>query len=174
MAEQPLPDPARHITTNNDDGKSFISEDVQPSVPIMQDLDGTLLRLGYTTSHPVPDLTNNADLNHYKTCLGDLPPLVRSDGGLNIWYIDTPPNSESPMHRTVSLDFVVPVIGEIELTLESGEKRIVRPGDMTIQRSTLHKWRNPSKTEWSRMVGVTIECQPVLTKNAGTLDTDFQ
>ncbi len=28
------------------------------------------------------------------------------------------------------------------------------PGDVVIQRGTLHGWRNPSKTEWSRLVGM--------------------
>ncbi|KAB8356314.1 hypothetical protein FH972_023898 [Carpinus fangiana] len=63
--------------------------------------------------------------------------------------------------------------GTIELTLSNGEQRIIKPGDITIQRSTLHKWRNPSTTEWSRMIVVMTECQPVVTKNGGALGVSF-
>lgn len=172
MADQPLPNPNRYITDNDDDGQSFFAKAVPESLPVVNDLGGALMRLGYTTGRPPVELTNDTDLNVYQTSLKVLPPLVTQGGGANVWYIDTPPDSESPMHRTVSLDFVIQVAGEIELTLASGEQRIIKPGDMTIQRSTLHKWRNPSKTKWSRMVGVMAECQPVVTKN-GVLGPEF-
>ena len=77
-----------------------------------------------------------------------------------VWYIDVPPSSSSPMHRTVSFD-IVPLVGENELALSTGETRVLSPGDMTIQRSTMHEWRNASETEWTRMLGVMAECVPV-------------
>lgn len=64
------------------------------------------------------------------------------------------------MHRTVTFDIIIVVMGEVELTLSNDETRTIKPGDMVIQRSTLHKWRNPSETEWTRMVGIISECQP--------------
>lgn len=169
----PLPDPKRYITDNDDDGNSFFSKDTSESVAVANDLGGALLRLGYTTTTGPPvNLTADNDLDAYTAALSSPPPLVRTDNGTNLWFIDTPPNSESPLHRTVSLDFVIQVVGTIELTLSNGEQRIINPGDITIQRSTLHKWRNPSTTEWSRMVGVMTQSQPVVTKN-GTLGVSF-
>lgn len=73
----------------------------------------------------------------------------------------------------MSLDFVVQIAGEIELIMSNGESRTIKPGDTAIQRSTLHKWRNNSTTEWSRMVGVLSECQPAVTKKGDTLSTFF-
>jgi hypothetical protein len=172
MAENALPNPKRYITENDEEGNSFFSDTLSESLPVLNDLGGALVRLGYTTDRPPVVLINGTDIKLYETSLNGVPPLVTQGGGANVWYIDTPPDSESPMHRTVSLDFVIQIAGEIELTLSSGETRIIKPGDLTIQRSTLHKWRNPSKTQWSRMVGVMSECQPVVTKN-GTLGEEF-
>ncbi|GFF43437.1 hypothetical protein IFM61606_07864 [Aspergillus udagawae] len=171
-AENILPNPRRYITDNDGEGNSFFSNTLNESLSVVKDLGGALTRLGYTTDKPPVVLTNGTDLKLYEASLNELHPLVTQGGGANVWYIDTPPDSESPMHRTVSLDFVIQIAGEIELTLSSGETRIIKPGDLTIQRSTLHKWRNPSKTQWSRMVGVMSECQPVVTKN-GALGAEF-
>ncbi|KAB8204350.1 hypothetical protein BDV34DRAFT_226556 [Aspergillus parasiticus] len=174
MTENTLPNPNRYITTNDDDGTSIFSKTITESLPVINNLSGALFRLGYTTNNPPVELTNNTDLHLYETSLQELPPLVPQGGGANVWYIDTPPESESPLHRTVSLDFVIQIAGEIELTLSSGETRIVKPGDLTIQRSTLHKWRNPSKTQWSRMVGVMAECRPVVTGKGVPLGMEFR
>ncbi|MCJ1452619.1 hypothetical protein MMC28_002962 [Mycoblastus sanguinarius] len=161
----PPPDPNRHITVNNADGESFFSKTLPPALPVVNDLGGALMRLGYVTALPPALLTNDTDLKAYDNSLQDLPPLVPPGGGAAVWYIDTPPNSSSPMHRTVSLDIVIQLEGEIELTLSTGEKRFLKPGDLTIQRSTLHQWRNRSMTKWTRMLGVMSECQPVVVGN---------
>ena len=173
MSANPLSNPQRYITDNDDSGNSFFSKAVSESLPVVNDLGGALMRIGYTTDRPPVNLTADNDLNLYETALTDIPSLVKTGGGANVWYIDTPPDSASPMHRTVSLDFVIQVYGEIELTLSNGEQRIIKEGDLTIQRSTLHQWRNPSKTKWSRMVGVMTESQPVVTKNNGILAAEF-
>lgn len=39
-----------------------------------------------------------------------------------------------------------------EITLDSGESRAMKLGDMSAQRGTMHKWRNCSDTERGRMV----------------------
>lgn len=58
--------------------------------------------------------------------------------------IDFAPNELTPMHRAISLDYGVVLEGVFELILESGEKRIMRKGDISIQRATAHQWRNLS------------------------------
>jgi quercetin dioxygenase-like cupin family protein len=66
------------------------------------------------------------------------------------------------MHRTQSLDYGIVLEGEIEMTLDSGEKRLLKRGDMAVQRATMHAWHNPSETEWTRMVFVLQECKPLV------------
>lgn len=86
----------------------------------------------------------------------------------------TPESKLQPvMHRTQSLDYGIVVAGEIQLELDSGEKRIMRVGDVAVQRGTMHAWRNTSSTEWARMVFVLIESEKV---NAGgkQLGTDLE
>ena len=173
----PLPNPHRYITDNsNTDGQSFFSASISDELPPTGDLgDGVFQRLGYTTDGPSP-IQLTSDLVAYKEALHNPHPhpLVRPGGGCNVWYIDTPPGAASPMHRTVSLDVVIQVAGEIQLTLSNNETRTIKPGDMVVQRSTLHRWYNPSKDVWSRFVGIMAECQPVVTDGAGRLDAFFE
>jgi quercetin dioxygenase-like cupin family protein len=65
------------------------------------------------------------------------------------------------MHRTVSLDYGCVLEGEVELLLDSGEKRIMKRGDVAIQRGTMHQWINRSTTEWTRMLFVLQESKPL-------------
>ncbi|WP_368188513.1 cupin domain-containing protein [Aestuariibius sp. HNIBRBA575] len=55
-----------------------------------------------------------------------------------------PENARHPfMHRTDSLDYAVVLSGEITMLLddETGD-RVLRPGDVVIQRGTNHAWAN--------------------------------
>ena len=75
---------------------------------------------------------------------------------------DFAPGVDSPFHRTLSLDHAVLLEGTIELTLDSGESRILRRGDVVVQRATMHKWRNVSQTESARLIYFIVDCtQPV-------------
>jgi uncharacterized cupin superfamily protein len=38
---------------------------------------------------------------------------------------------ESPIHRAMSIDYGVVIEGKFQLTLDSGEKKIMLPGDMS-------------------------------------------
>ncbi len=57
---------------------------------------------------------------------------------------EMPENARHPfMHRTDSLDYAVVLSGEITMLLddETGD-RVLRPGDVVIQRGTNHAWAN--------------------------------
>lgn len=172
MSPAPLPDPQRLITdTDLSTGLSHFSASTPESLAVKHDLGGALFRLAYLTdAHPI-DLDHRRDLTAYLDHLahGSVPPVTLPGGRGLIWYIDTPPGAASPLHRTISFDVVVQVAGEVEITLESGETRVQKPGDMVIQRSTAHTWRNPSDEEWSRMVGVMYSSNPVVLDNGTEL-----
>ncbi|PHH81248.1 hypothetical protein CDD82_1187 [Ophiocordyceps australis] len=80
--------------------------------------------------------------------------------------IDFGPDTESPLHRAVSLDYGVVIQGEFELVLDSGEKRVMRQGDVSVQRATAHKWRNISGngTLPGRMLFILLDCNDVVVK----------
>jgi len=61
----------------------------------------------------------------------------------------------SPMHRTRSIDYGVVLEGEVVLLLSDSE-RVLRPGDVVIQRGTDHVWENRSEKP-ARMVFILID-----------------
>lgn len=103
--------------------------------------------------------------------------VVKNRKGVSILVIDIAPGGESQMHQTVSIDFSICVQGLINMELDGGEMIHLKPGvsmartspnlllsdffqDHVIQRGTMHKWINASKTEPARFLGVTIACEP--------------
>lgn len=77
--------------------------------------------------------------------------------------IDFGPGVESPVHRALTIDYGIVVEGTFELSLDSGEKRIMRQGDVCVQRATSHKWKNitGNGTLPGRMMWVLLDCKPV-------------
>ena len=75
--------------------------------------------------------------------------------------MDFAPGSEAVMHRTQSLDYGIVVEGQVEMILDEGV-RVLGRGDVAVQRSTNHGWRNVSRTEWARMFFVLQDCEKVV------------
>ena len=62
--------------------------------------------------------------------------------GTNHMYTCLAPGTEVPMHRTNSIDYNILISGELTLILEDGtEKCIKNPGDLIVQKGTMHAWR---------------------------------
>ena len=49
------------------------------------------------------------------------------------------------MHKTQTLDIIILVKGTVDLLLDDGEARAMKPGDVVIQRATNHAWINHGK-----------------------------
>lgn len=72
-------------------------------------------------------------------------------------YVDMGPESLSPMHKTVSIDYGVVLEGEVELVLDSGETKLMKRGDLCVQRGTNHAWKNVTPNGgWARMMYVLV------------------
>ncbi|KAM3071818.1 hypothetical protein ACMFMG_009675 [Clarireedia jacksonii] len=147
----PLPQLNRYITTHTPDGLATIDDSV-PSNASWTDAGGAKFFLGKYLSAP--------------------PGLV-VPGGTVLRIVDVPPESISPMHRTTSLDYGVVLEGEVELVLDSGEKRILKRGDTCVQRGTNHAWRNVSKSSWARMLYVLVDAQPIELDGGKKLEEDL-
>ncbi|KAF3762365.1 cupin domain-containing protein [Cryphonectria parasitica EP155] len=156
----PLRTPHRFITDHNPQGLAVFNTTLAPALPAQAMQNGDKFYLGYTTTAFPPSFTNNADITSYARDLSDPPGVVRP-GGTVLRLVDIRPGGESPMHRTVSLDYGVVLEGEVEAVLDSGQTRLLRRGDVVVQRGTNHLWRNASGTEWARMLYVLQEAQPV-------------
>ncbi|KAL4866563.1 hypothetical protein BDV12DRAFT_199043 [Aspergillus spectabilis] len=119
------------------------------------------------------DIQDNRDLKHYCASEGydqvdpnssPRPFQLVAPGGANFVQGDLGPLSYSVWHRTVSVDFVTVVDGELVLMLgESDEnctKLHLKQGDSVIQRGTLHKWLNPSNDKPARFVATLLSSEP--------------
>ncbi|KAF1933860.1 cupin domain-containing protein [Didymella exigua CBS 183.55] len=155
-----LPSLKRFITTHNPATKQAVFSSALDETVKWDAIPGATFGLPYVTKgHPV-DLTNDADIAVYTPFLEKAPGLVTS-GGTVLRFVDMQPGATSPMHRTVSLDYGVVIEGEVELVLDSGETRVLRRGDVAVQRGTMHAWRNLSGDKWARMMYVLQESRPV-------------
>ncbi|KAH8434133.1 cupin domain-containing protein [Aspergillus melleus] len=158
----PLPQIHRFIATHDTTGKAIYSTSLPERMQFWQVSDDPTMPVGFFLGHtvsifPVP-LANDQDLTDYKTTFARSQDsgLVKR-GGIVMRYVDYPPGCRSPMHRTVSLDYGFVLVGELDCLLDDGEVRTVRPGDVVVQRGTMHQWVNRSETEWARMVYVLID-----------------
>lgn len=115
----------------------------------------------YTTSKFPTNLNHDADItSHEKTMATGELGLVQP-GGTVCRIVDFGPGGEPLMHRTQSLDYGIVLEGEIEMELDDGSVTILKKGDVAVQRATNHAWRNPSQTEWVRMLFVLQDCEPL-------------
>ena len=76
-------------------------------------------------------------------------------------YVDFAPKYTCMMHRTLSVDYGIVLEGQIVSVLDSGEEQLMGRGDVMVQRATMHAWRNPSETEWARMIFCLQDCKPL-------------
>lgn len=56
-------------------------------------------------------------------------PSIHVPNGIVARLIDFAPGVESSIHRALSIDYGVVIEGKFELSLDSGEKRVMLPGD---------------------------------------------
>jgi quercetin dioxygenase-like cupin family protein len=159
--ENHLPPLKRFITTHDPSTKKAVFSDALSEENKFKPVPGVAFGLGYVTKGFPVDLNNGADIDVYKPFLENAPGLVTS-GGTVLRFVDMEPSHVSPMHRTVSLDYGVVIEGEVELVLDSGETRVLKRGDVAIQRGTMHAWRNLSDTQWARMMYVLQESKPLV------------
>jgi mannose-6-phosphate isomerase-like protein (cupin superfamily) len=157
----------RVVTGHNADGKAIVThEGAPPTILSLESIPGTVFyELWSTNSTPVI-VDNGIDPTLQPLCL---PPPA---GGTRVRIVDIPPDTQeflrdgskamkaafgeigdvsastvaadSPhplMHRTESVDYGFVLSGEIVLVLDT-EERLLRQGDVVIQRGTNHAWAN--------------------------------
>ncbi|TVY21511.1 hypothetical protein LARI1_G000507 [Lachnellula arida] len=145
------------VTKNSPSGTSTF-EDVAspPAQPI-----GPTSQVTYIYSAPPSfSIAENTDLKYHQTAPAEAP--VRSfppAGALASVMLDFGPNPTGEpgfMHRTKTLDHIVVLEGELELTLDGGETRLVKAGEVVVQRACWHSWKNPSKTKGARFFAISV------------------
>ena len=159
-----LPGLQRHITGHDGDGKAIIHAS-EPALwsPLFNN--AMAFNVGYTTSEFPPQMSGDADITAHQKVMSKGNIGLTNPNGTVCRIVDFGPATKAPepfMHRTQSLDYGVVLEGEMEMILDSGEKRIMGRGDLAVQRGTNHAWRNTSDTEWARMFFVLQASEKVL------------
>jgi mannose-6-phosphate isomerase-like protein (cupin superfamily) len=76
----------------------------------------------------------------------DLPDDGASlSGGSVVRMVEFGPGFASAMHRTLSVDYLCVLAGELEMEMDGGTLVRLCQGDVVVQRGTSHSWRNPSQ-----------------------------
>ncbi|KAF7946506.1 hypothetical protein EAE96_009503 [Botrytis aclada] len=147
-----------YITTNSPDGKITTFVD-STSFVTMSKHPGTTLRYAYSAAS-TPSLIDDTDLTaHQEITKQEEILFIPSAGGSAAAFFQLDPNpdeTEGIMHRTRTLDYAHIAEGEVEYTVNSGEKRIFKKGDVVVQRAGWHAWKNISKTEGATIFVVVI------------------
>jgi hypothetical protein len=120
----------RYIATHDANGKSIYADSPDQVFTGVPNVGG--LARSYAVAGFPANLTHDADMKAYKSEEGVTSytkrDIVIPGGGANLVVVDIAPGGASPMHHTVSIDFSICVIGEIEHELDSGEKVKLLPG----------------------------------------------
>ncbi|KAL4804543.1 Extradiol ring-cleavage dioxygenase, class III enzyme, subunit B [Aspergillus unguis] len=166
---------SRFITTHDAKAKAVFHRGQPEDMPIqiLETSDYTF-SLAYATNRFPARLQDDEDVNTYSDYLKSPPGLVSMSGTV-CRIVDLAPNVRCAMHRTVSLDYGVVLEGEIELILDSGETRILKRGDVAVQRGTNHAWRNVTpgseadaedKGRWARILFFLSPAEPLKLEGA--------
>lgn len=143
----------RVVTGHDENGRAVVLSDTQLKG---QQVLGGLAEFAVvwkTVSSPVD---NNDDKDRSSEPVG----LVQSNGSV-LRVVEAPPGSRSPMHRTNSLDYGIVLEGEVELELDDGKSVRLGPGDIVVQRGTIHAWINPGDKP-NRIAFILLDAKPAL------------
>jgi len=147
MTELP---PVRRVVTGHDrDGRAVLRSDDRFETQIIPSGDAAFALLWTTEKVPAD---NNDETDGRLRDAG-----LTLERGSVIRIVDMMPGGVSPMHRTNSIDYGIVLSGEVELELDDGATTLLGPGDVVVQRGTIHLWRNRSATDVCRIVFVLTE-----------------
>jgi len=172
----------RVVTGHNNHGKSIIELDEGPAKELEANGSG-LFEIWMTRGLPA---TDNQMFRDYiaEEELALCPP----DGAVKVRWFMVPPEMEGAsdedkevaaafgfaavqaeharvdttrhpmMHKTKSVDYIIIIKGEVDMLLDEGEARSLKPGDVVIQRGTNHAWVNHGK-EPALLVAVLVDAE---------------
>jgi len=150
MSSLPL---IRRVVTGHDaNGRAILRSDDRFLTEEIPSGDAAFALLWTTTDVPVD---NNDETDGRTRNAG----LTLEQGSV-IRIVDMLPRGTSPMHRSNSIDYGIVLSGHVELEVDDGAKTLLGPGDIVVQRGTVHLWRNPSESETCRIAFILIEAHP--------------
>jgi len=163
MALPPFGEPSRYVTTHDAQGNAVFSRALRGPITT-HEIPGMLYYEAYKTFEPAPvNLNNESDIKAVQERVAEEAAIMFPKPGVTILrYCDWPPGGTSPLHRHETIDFGIVIFGSMEAIMDSGETQMLKAGDVIVQRNTLHAWRNPSDSEWARLVFVIQGTHPTI------------
>jgi quercetin dioxygenase-like cupin family protein len=149
-----------YVTTHDQSGNAVFYE--KPEAVVMKPMGPAYFNVMFATNTFPHEFDSDLDVKRFLELDGILPLSIA--GGTVVRMVDLAPGEQSPMHRTTSLDYGVVLEGEVVLVLDNfdqGPRRLMKRGDVSVQRGTNHAWVNPSKDQWCRMLYVLVDAKPV-------------
>ncbi|MFM2287773.1 MAG: hypothetical protein RL684_916 [Pseudomonadota bacterium] len=147
--------PVRRVVTGHDAaGEAVVRSDEQFDTRPIPSGDAAFALVWTTAAVPVD---NNDETDGRQRAAG----LTLHQGSV-IRIVDMLPGRSSPMHRTNSIDYGIVLSGQLELELDGGRRSRLGPGDIVVQRGTMHAWHNPSADETCRIAFILVEAAPYL------------
>jgi quercetin dioxygenase-like cupin family protein len=172
----------RVVTGHNNHGKSIIELDEGPAKELEANGSG-LFEIWMTRGLPATDNQMFRDYIAEEELV-----LCPPDGAVKVRWFMVPPEMEGAsdedkeaaaafgfaavqaeharvdttrhpmMHKTKSVDYIIIIKGEVDMLLDEGEARSLKPGDVVIQRGTNHAWVNHGK-EPALLVAVLVDAE---------------
>lgn len=147
-----FPHPRRIVTGHSPSGAAIVLKDSQiPCIPTPIKCNFAVL---WETSQFPANLDDSSDPIESKT------QSLANSNGVVLRVVDFPPNTETLFHRTISLDFGILFEGEIDCRLDNDEVVHMKPGDVCVQRGTIHGWTNKTDKP-ARMYFVLTASKPI-------------
>lgn len=150
------------ITTFDTNGESVFSKNVSSELKEVEFPYGTI-GLVYATALPT-DISNETDIESTTTYQNNGLPDQRTTvaNGVAAAIIRFKPGADSAFHRTRTCDIGIVSEGMLEITLDSGEVRVLKRGDTLVQRGPMHKVKNITPDNaWAAMFFVALDARPI-------------
>lgn len=151
MASQPLPEIRRIVTGHNKETKAIIQRD--GLIKARRAGHGPVISRIWSSEDLPPNVNSDNDLGLVETGLSNKGTICR--------IVDFPPSSTGMVHRSMTLDYIYVLKGEVVLTLDDGSRTTVKEGEIVVQQATMHGWDNETDT-WARLLCILIAAHPPL------------
>ncbi|PYH94065.1 hypothetical protein BO71DRAFT_450332 [Aspergillus ellipticus CBS 707.79] len=163
-----LPSQHRFIVGHNEAGQSvFLISDKGDHSAIMAE-GAAAQSIPYSTEAVPIDLTADQDIVFAQRTK---PPLAYPTGSV-VRTVDFAPGVASNLHRSICVAYGIVTNSVLQLSLDSGEKRLMYPRGVSVNRAGMPCWRNVAESHPARVVFVILEATNA-TAAGKQLETDL-
>jgi len=142
--------PRRVVTGHDEQGNSVFVLDGPPPITRTAPDGAYFFELWNTDAVPAPIAPTEPEPTERDLTVPPAP------GGTKIRINEFPPGVVSPTHRTQTVDYGIVLEGEVVLVLDHEEERVLKAGDVVVQRGTDHRWENRTDRV-SRMAFILVD-----------------